>query len=132
VLDTNVLLSGTAYPGSVPGRIVSAWRQGALDVVLSHYILAELLRVLPRLNHRLHWSAEDMQNFVDSLALLADLVEPASPAANGLRDPNDLPVLGILLASGADYLLTGDKDLLALADRHPILAPADFWARHGG
>jgi putative PIN family toxin of toxin-antitoxin system len=132
VLDTNVLLSGTAYPGSVPGRIVSAWRRGALDVVLSHYILAELLRVLPRLNHRLHWEIEDMQNFVDSLALLVDLVEPASSLENALRDVNDLPVLGTLLASGADYLLTGDIDLLALADRHPILAPAEFWARHGG
>ena len=28
VLDTNVLVSGLAYPGSVPGRIVTAWRQG--------------------------------------------------------------------------------------------------------
>ncbi len=49
VLDTNVLLSGLAYPGSVPGRIVTAWRQGGLDVVLSRYMLDELVRVLPRL-----------------------------------------------------------------------------------
>jgi prevent-host-death family protein len=54
VLDTNVLVSGLAYPGSVPGRIVAAWRQGALDVVLSRHLLDELARVLPRLNHRLH------------------------------------------------------------------------------
>ena len=26
VLDTNVLVSGLAYPGSVPGRIISAWQ----------------------------------------------------------------------------------------------------------
>ena len=39
VLDTNVLVSGLAYPGSVPGRIVGIWRQGGLDVVLSRYIL---------------------------------------------------------------------------------------------
>ena len=38
VLDTNVLVSGLAYPGSVPGRIVSIWCQGGLDVVLSRYI----------------------------------------------------------------------------------------------
>ena len=35
VLDTNVLVSGLAYPGSVPGRILNAWQQGGLDVVLS-------------------------------------------------------------------------------------------------
>jgi predicted nucleic acid-binding protein len=49
VLDTNVLASGLAYPGSTPGRIVSLWRQGGLDVVLSRYILDETVRVLPRL-----------------------------------------------------------------------------------
>jgi predicted nucleic acid-binding protein len=30
VLDTNVLLSGLAYPASVPGRLLAAWRSGAL------------------------------------------------------------------------------------------------------
>lgn len=35
VLDTNVLASGLAYPVSTPGKIVNAWRQGLIDVVLS-------------------------------------------------------------------------------------------------
>jgi predicted nucleic acid-binding protein len=46
------------------------------------------------------------------------------------------PVLGTLLAalktSGANYLITGDKDLLAMAERYPIVAPAAFWATHAG
>ena len=135
VLDTNVLVSGLAYPGSIPGRIVGAWRNGAIDAVLSRYILAKLVRVLPRLNHRLRLSEEDVLDLVDALALLADLVDPvpdAGPVATMLlRDPADVPVLGTLLASGADYLVTGDKDLLALAERHSILTPAQFWTRHG-
>ena len=49
VLDTNVILSGIAYPASVPGKIIAAWRHGSLEVVLSTYILQELRRVLPRL-----------------------------------------------------------------------------------
>lgn len=52
VLDTNVLLSGIAYPGSVPGKLIIAWRHGALNVVLSDDILDELRRVLPKLAHR--------------------------------------------------------------------------------
>ena len=135
VLDTSVLVSGLAYPGSIPGRIVGAWRNGAIDAVLSRYILAELVRVLPRLNHRLRLSEEDILDLVDALALLADLVDPAADAGPVatmlLRDPADVPVLGTLLASGADYLITGDKDLLALAERHSILTPAQFWTRHG-
>lgn len=76
VLDTNVLLSGTAYPKSIPGEIVSAWRSGSLEVKLSQYILDELQRVLPRLNNRLGWSSSEIREFVDSLAFLADLVDP--------------------------------------------------------
>jgi uncharacterized protein len=130
VLDTNVLISGLAYPGSIPGRIVSAWRQGALKVVLSRYILDEMARVLPRLP-RLSLSAEEVRELVDTFLFLADIIEPSAESDPALRDRADQPVLGTLLASRADYLITGDKDLLVLAERHPILTPAAFWARHG-
>jgi predicted nucleic acid-binding protein len=40
-------------------------------------------------------------------------------------------VLATLRASRADYLITGDKDLLALAGKYPIVTPAAFWERHG-
>jgi uncharacterized protein len=132
VLDTNVLLSGTAYPNSIPGKKLSAWRNGGIDVILSHYILDELHRVLPRLHHRLGWSNQEIRDFVDSLAFLADLVEPIHPEDPLLRDAADQPVLGTLLASNANYLVTGDKDLLALANIYPILTPAKFWQLHGG
>lgn len=131
VLDTNVLLSGLAYPSSVRGRIVAAWRQGAIDLVLSRFILDELGRVLPRLNHRLGMSREEIADLIDILAFNAELVEPAEPGRGSIRDAADLPVLGTLIASGADCLVTGDGDLLALADRHPIISPAGFWRRHG-
>lgn len=132
VLDTNVLVSGLAYPGSVPGRIIDAWRQGGIHVVLSRYILDELARVLPRLNHRLNWAPSDFADLLDILAFEADLVEPTFPEDGELRNGADLPVLGTLLASRADYLVTGDADLLALAGRYPVVAPAEFWRRHGG
>jgi uncharacterized protein len=131
VLDTNVLLSGIAYPNSIPGKIVAAWRSGSLEVILSQYILDELQRVLPRLNHRLGWSNLEIRDFVDSLAFLADMIEPVQTANPLLRDAADQPVLGTFLASTANYLVTGDKDLLALADLYPIIKPADFWQLHG-
>ena len=49
-----------------------------------------------------------------------------------LRDPADQPVLLTLLAAKADYLVTGDKDLLALASEYPVLTSAEFWSLHGG
>jgi len=130
VLDTNVLVSGLGYPASIPGKLVNLWRQGSLRVVLSRHILEETARVLPRLT-RLSLSADEIRDLVDSFVFLADLVDPAPAADPQLRDAADQAVLGTLLASQADYLITGDKDLLALADNYPILTPAGFWARHG-
>ena len=134
VLDTNVLLSGLAYAGSVPGKIVSAWRMGALDVVLSDFILEELRRVLPRLHHRHGLSAAEIDELLDILVIQADVLTPLPLKDDTLRDLNDMPILGTLLAAkgAVDYLITGDKDLLVLSPRYPVISPADFWARHGG
>jgi len=62
---------------------------------------------------------------------LAEMVEPHSERDETLRDEADQLILGTLRASKADYLITGDKDLLALSDRYPIVTPAAFWERHG-
>jgi putative PIN family toxin of toxin-antitoxin system len=103
-----------------------------LEVVLSRYILDELSRILPRLNYRLNWQETDFADFIDVLALTTDLVDPSPANDQRLRDEADRPVLGTLLAAQADYLVTGDRDLLALAEHYPILTPAAFWERHGG
>lgn len=136
VLDTNVLLSGIAYPGSIPGKILAAWRHGSVEVLLSSFILDELRRVLPRLANRHGLSAAEIDDLVDVLAIQAEVIDPPPVNDAGLRDANDQPVLGTLLAAhnsaSGDYLLTGDKDLLALAERFPIVTPAQFWAMHGG
>lgn len=132
VFDTHVLLSGIAYPNSIPGKIIAAWRNGGIEVVLSHFILNELQRVLPKLNHRLGWAQQEIQDFIDSLAFLVNLVEPLPTDEINLQDRADQPVLGTLLASKVNYLVTGDKDLLALANRYPIITPAEFWQLHGG
>ena len=130
VLDTNVLVSGLAYPGSVPGRIVAAWRQGSLEVVLSRHILDEMVRVLPRLP-RIQMTPPEIRDLADSFMFLADVIEPMGQPDGDLRDPADQPVLLTLLTAKADYLVTGDKDLLALSSRYPIVTPAQFWERHG-
>jgi uncharacterized protein len=131
VLDTNVLLSGLAYPASVPGSIVAAWRGGSLRVSLSHYILDELRRVLPKLRARHGLSDDGIADLVDCLAFQADLAEPAAHWNEQLTDPFDQAILGTLVAAQADYLITGDKALLALADKYPVLSAAQFWQRHG-
>lgn len=135
VFYTNVLLSGLAYPGSIPGKIIAAWRHGSVEVVLSTFILDELRRVLPRLVGRHGLSNTEIDDLVDALSIHAEVLEAAPVEDSALRDRNALPILGTLLAAvdaaDIDYLITGDKDLLALASRYPVVTPAGFWARHG-
>lgn len=134
VLDTNVLVSGLLFPGGTPSRLVKAWRAGAFDSVISDFVIDELTRTWAHLAPRLKASPNDLADFMDTIGLRAELLhvdaamlEQAGTA--GLRDPNDLPVLALLIGSNADHLVTGGKDLLALAGTYPILTPADFVAR---
>lgn len=135
VLDTNVIVAGMAYPNGPPGRIVRAWRSGALQVILSPWILTECARVLPRLRPFMHLTAAEIAELIEQMTFAADVVEPdlatlKEAAATEVRDAADEPVLATLLATAADVLITGDKDLLVLAERFPILSPAAFCLRH--
>lgn len=77
---------------------------------------------------------DDLADFLDTIALRAGLLRLdaamlAQAASASLRDPDDLPILALLVGSAADFLITGDTDLLVLADAYPIFAPADFVRR---
>jgi len=131
VLDTNVLVSGLLLPRSVPGQIVAAWRGGHFGLVLSEPLLFEIGAVLayPKIRKRLRWDDERIAAYLALLRFEAEVVALGSMPASVPGDADDDMVLATLLASGADFLVTGDRDLLALAGQYPIAMPADFARR---
>ena len=134
VFDTNVLVSGLLFPGGPPARLVKAWRAGSFDLVISDFVLDELARTWKHLAPRLRAAPNDLADFLDTIRMRAELLRVdaamlSQAAATPLRDPNDLPILALLIGSAADFLVTGDKDLLVLAGAFPILSPADFVGR---
>lgn len=133
VLDTNVFVSGLLFPQGTPGRIVAAWRTGAFDLVLSEPMLDEIALVLsyPKINRRIGWDQAKVERYVSLLRFEAELVDIRSSTAQVPRDPKDNPVLATLLVSRAEALVTGDDDLLALAQQYPILSPSQFAGRLG-
>jgi len=131
VLDTNVIVSGLAYPDSPPGRLMAAWRSGQIELVTSRYILDEVARVLPKVS-RGRLTQSEVLDLVDSFRFTTNVVEPIAVDDPDLRDTNDAPILGTFLSGKADWLVTGDKDLLALTERYAIIRPADMWQRFGG
>ncbi len=104
-------------------------------VVLDTNVLAKLRHSVPRLVHRHGLTPEAIADLIDTLAILAELVEPEAVVESELTDRDDLPVLGTLLAALplglAQTLVTGDKALLTLRDRYPIRTTTEFWAEHG-
>ena len=67
------------YPQSVPGGIVTAWREARFDLVLSLEQLTEIGRLLadPKIRKILHWDDETNERFLQQLFLRAEMVEPA-------------------------------------------------------
>lgn len=92
--------------------------------------------MLPRLAYRHGLTGSEIDELIDILSIQAELIEPEPHVEGDLRDDADQPVLitwlAVLRCSEADYLVTGDKDLLVLFERYPIVTPAEFWSRHAG
>jgi uncharacterized protein len=120
VLDTNVLVAAFGS-GGLCRQLLRACLP-THEVCLSEFILEELSR---NLRSKFHLPAEVIDAHLDLLRTECELVQPAEVGHDACRDPDDLPVLGTVLAANADCLVTGDRDLLALGEfrGRPILSP---------
>ncbi len=133
LVDTNVLISFLLNPGE-GGAIRSifyALVEGKFTLLLPERFLDEMANTAqtkPRLAARI--SAERLNHFTALLRETGEsVVEIKSLIPAVVRDPDDDYILAYALVGRADYLVTGDKDLLALSRQVPglqILTPAQF------
>ena len=110
-IDTNVLVSSFAFPGIT--------RDLVADLVLKHeiYISDDVLRELRRiLVLKLHRSSVTVDTFIVELCEAGTLIKPPFEEQVGVRDPEDIPILAAAIKSKAEILVTGDKDLLDIAN----------------
>ena len=106
-----------------------AWRNGEFRFVLSEFLLEEIAVSTRSRLRTCSLASSAVDRFVLELRAFCDVVEPADLDFEYPRDPDDVPVLAALIASGADLLVTGDGDLLALREQYPIETPAEFVRR---
>lgn len=127
LLDTNVLLSA-AFRDRLPERVVLyVATRDDWDWLVTPQILEEYRQVLSRPKFDL--SPESQRKWValaESRSLLLEVQPP--PVVDLPRDPGDAPFLAAALATGADYLITGDNDLLEAQHLVPtrIVTVAEF------
>ena len=115
VLDTNLVLSALVF---TQGRLVAlrhAWQDGLYVPLVSKATTAELIRVLAYPRFKLSLT-EQQELLADYLPWCATVRIPNPPPATPeCRDPFDLPFLQLAIAGKADYLVSGDQDILSLA-----------------
>ena len=109
VLDTNVFVSGVFF-GGVPGRILDAWRDARVQLVLSAEILAEYQRVGQVLAAQ--YPGVDLEPFLGLLTVQAEIVEAPDLPEPVCFDPDDDKFLACAIAAGVAVIVSGDKDLL--------------------
>ncbi|MGH2970901.1 MAG: putative toxin-antitoxin system toxin component, PIN family [Gaiellaceae bacterium] len=127
VLDPNVLIAALLSRTGPPAVLVTRWLAGEFELVVSDKLLAELSRALAYPKIRKRVSAEVATAYLEMLGEAALLVPDPAEAPIRSRDPDDDYL--IALAEGASaVLVSGDDDLLALADTIPVRRPADFLA----
>lgn len=131
VVDTSVLVSAFLFPNSVPGRVLALADQGVYALHFSPIILEEFSRSLrnPRLIKTYPYTEENVNQWLDDLHKIGSLVlKPLAELDPVCRDPDDDHVIAAALAVEADTIVTGDKDLLVLAQYQQIriLTARDF------
>jgi putative PIN family toxin of toxin-antitoxin system len=125
VLDTNVLVSAFVAEG-VCSKLLGRARRKDFDLITCPFILKEFEAILLK---KLSATKGESRQALRILAeAISALVQPAQPVSGICRGPDDDPILSCALAASADYLVTGDSDLLELREFRGtrIVAPRDF------
>lgn len=124
--DTNVIVSALLFNDSVPGQaLIRALCQG--EILISEELTDELSDVISRARFNSYISQEERNAFLYALTLESELVE-ITESVRVCRDSKDDKILELAINGNADYIITGDEDLLALNPFQGILIirPAEF------
>ncbi len=123
-LDTNLFLSSIIIPKGNPAKAIQAWKQDLFTLLISAESLEELKDVTSREKFLDKYRLFKLRSseLIDTLILGAEIVTPLPKEDLPVhsRDPEDDYLLASALGGNADYLITGDEDLLGLS-RNPNL-----------
>lgn len=128
VLDPGALVSALITPTGTPAKLLSAARGGSFELVVSPLVLEELKLVLQREKFRRYVELNVVDQYVGLLRRdSAMAVDPAGPPPIRCVDPNDDYLIALAHSRGA-ALVSGDSDLLELAEKIPVFTPSEFLA----
>ena len=126
VVDSNVIISAI-HVGGNPGTVIDLGRRGTIDLYVSPFILDEVAAALA--GSKFRWVRGRIA--VAIAALPARAIDPGPPNLSVVSDAPDNRILECAVAARAQYLVTGDRELLTLGTyrRLHICTPRDFLGR---
>jgi uncharacterized protein len=122
VLDANILISGILVPAGIPARILVAAFAGVFSCFASEVIVPEVLTTIGRDRVRRRYRVDparisQVQQFLESRAVLVPITADIRGVAS---HPEDDLILAKAVSAQADYLVTGDRQLLPLGQYQGI------------
>ena len=126
-IDSNVLFSAALFPGSTPVSALYKALTEPNDAIVFEINIDELNKVFKR---KMPEKISVLNTFLSMLMTAVTIVKvPESEIADEqkIRDEKDQPIFRAAVASGADVILTGDKDFLESGITYPrIVSPGEF------
>ena len=111
VLDTNILISAIFWRGN-EYKVVSNGIDREYNLVISPQIIEELI---DKLKNKFKFQENKIQELIDLIFTFYEIIEPVSTFLE-VRDVKDNKILECAYDGKADYIVTGDKDLLVLEE----------------
>lgn len=126
ILDNNVIISYLISENSTPGKCVEHCLKRDI-LCTSKQIIAELESKLSLTKFAKYFTIDDVQEFIESYKLVSKLFTTTNKLKI-CRDPKDDMFLELALKAKADFIITGDKDLLSLKEYKSteIITPAEY------
>lgn len=123
ILDANVVIAAFASRRLCESVVELCLHSH--EIVLSEELLEEIVR---NLRQKIKLPGNIVEDISKLLREQASMVSSVPLAAEVCRDPDDVKILGLAVAANADYIVTGDKDLLVLKKSQgvPIVTPRLF------
>jgi uncharacterized protein len=132
LIDTNIWLSyliAPSLPRAVTSVVDACLTQDEIDVLMPRELIAELAnKVASKRYFRTRIPHAVIQAFIEQLRALAEIPPLLEEIAAYTRDPKDDYLIAYGIVNEADYLITGDADLLVLGQvgALQIVNPSDF------
>jgi putative PIN family toxin of toxin-antitoxin system len=111
VFDTNVLIAAFLTEGICSGLLIRARKQ-AFNLVLCDDIIREFEGILIKKFKLTSTDISEISAIVSEAA--SEILHNLDPIPNICRDPNDDMIIACAIDAAADYIVTGDEDLLIL------------------